>query len=100
MRLVYTHRLMDYIISTISDIDSMIDSLVKPYENVVHLLRTTPVVDCNSTITIISEVSTNMTPFSYFKPVYCTSLSPGNSESGDKKNPIYTCRCLPQACIV
>ena len=46
MRLVHAH--MDYITSTISDIDSMIDSLVEPYENAVQLLCTIPGIDRSS----------------------------------------------------
>ena len=52
MRLVHAH--MDYITSTLADIDSMIDSLVEPYENAVQLLCTIPGVDRSSAITIIS----------------------------------------------
>ena len=38
MRLVRTH--LDYITSTINDIDTMLDSLIAPYENAVQLLCT------------------------------------------------------------
>lgn len=51
LRLVHAH--MDYITSMISDIDFLIDSLVKPYENAVQLLCTLPGVNCNNAITII-----------------------------------------------
>ena len=46
MRLVRAH--MDYITSAINDIDTMLDSLVAPYENAVQLLCTIPGVDRNS----------------------------------------------------
>ena len=87
MRLVHAH--MDYITSTISDIDSMIDSLVKPYDNAVELLCTIPGVDRNSAITIISEISTDMTQFSNSKRLCCwAGLTPGNNESAGKKKSV------------
>ena len=45
----------------------MINSLVEPYNNPVKLLRTISGVDHNSTITIISEIGTDMTQFSNFQ---------------------------------
>ena len=87
MRLVHAH--MDYITSTISDIDSMIDSLVKPYENAVQLLCTIPGVDRSSAITIISEIGTDMTQFSNSKRLCCwAGLTPGNNESAGKKKSV------------
>ena len=87
MRLVHAH--MYYITSTISDIDSMIDSLVEPYENAVQLLCTIPGVDRNSAITIISEIGTDMTQFSNSKRLCCwAGLTPGNNESAGKKKSV------------
>ena len=87
MRLVHAH--MDYITSTISDIDSMIDSLVEPYENAVQLLCTIPGVDRNSAITIISEIGTDMSQFSNSKRLCCwAGLTPGNNESAGKKKSV------------
>lgn len=87
MRLVHAH--MDYITSTISDIDSMIDSLVEPYENAVQLLCTIPGVDRNSAITIISEIGTDMTQFSNSKRLCCwAGLTPSNNESAGKKKSV------------
>ena len=87
MRLVHAH--MDYITSTISDIDSMIDSLVEPYENAVQLLCTIPGIDRSSAITIISEIGTDMTQFSYSKRLCCwAGLTPGNHESAGKKKSV------------
>ena len=87
MRLIHAH--MDYITSTISDIDSMIDSLVEPYENAVQLLCTIPGVDRNSAITIISEIGTDMTQFSNPKRLCCwAGLTPGNNESAGKKKSV------------
>ena len=87
IRLVHAH--MDYITSTISDIDSMIDSLVEPYENAVQLLCTIPGVDRSSAIIIISEIGTDMTQFSNSKRLCCwAGLTPGNNESAGKKKSV------------
>ena len=87
MRLVHAH--MDYITSTLTDIDSMINSLVEPYENAVQLLCTIPGVDCSSAITILSEIGTDMTQFSNSKRLCCwAGLTPGNNESAGKKKSV------------
>ena len=87
MRLVRAH--LDYITSTINDIDTMLDSLVAPYENAVQLLCTIPGVDRNSAITVISEIGTDMTPFSNSKRLCCwAGLTPGNNESAGKKKSV------------
>lgn len=87
MRLVHAH--IDYITSTIADIDSMINSLVEPYENAVQLLCTIPGVDRSSAITIISEIGTDMTQFSNSKRLCCwAGLTPGNNESAGKKKSV------------
>ena len=87
MRLVHAH--MDYITSTLTDIDSMIHSLVEPYENAVQLLCTIPGVDRNSAITILSEIGTDMTQFSNSKRLCCwAGLTPGNNESAGKKKSV------------
>ena len=87
MRLVHAH--MDYITSTISDIDSMIDSLVEPYENAVQLLCTIPGLDRTSAVTVISEIGVDMTQFSSSKRLCCwAGLTPGNNESAGKKKSV------------
>ena len=87
MRLVRAH--MDDITSTRNDIDTMLDSLITPYENAVQLLCTIPGVDRNSAITVISEIGTDMTPFSNSKRLYCwAGLTPCNNESSGKKRAI------------
>ena len=84
MRLVRAH--LDYITSTINDIDTMLDSLVAPYENAVQLLCTIPGVDRNSAVTVISEIGTDMTPFSNSKRLCCwAGLTPGNNEDVYKR---------------
>lgn len=87
MRLVHAH--MDYITSTIADIDSMINSLVEPYNNAIKMLCTIPGVDRNSAVTIISEIGTDMTQFSNSKRLCCwAGLTPGNNESAGKKKSV------------
>lgn len=87
MRLVRAH--LDYITSTINDIDTMLDSLIVPYENAVQLLCTIPGVDRNSAVTVISEIGTNMAPFSNSKRLCCwAGLTPGNNESAGKKKSV------------
>ena len=84
MCLIRAH--LDYITSTINDIDTMLNSLIAPYENAVQLLCTIPGVDRNSAITVISEIGTDMTPFSNSKRLCCwAGLTPGNNESAGKK---------------
>ena len=87
MHLIRAH--LDYITSTINDIDTMLDSLISPYENAVQLLCTIPGVDRNSAITVISEIGTDMTPFSNSKRLCCwAGLTPGNNESAGKKKSV------------
>lgn len=87
MRIVYAH--MDYITSAIADIDSIIDSLVEPYDNAVKLLCTVPGINRNSAITIISEIGTDMSQFSSSKRLCCwAGLTPGNNESAGKKKSV------------
>jgi transposase len=87
MRLIRAH--MDYIISTINDIDTMIESLIATHENAVQLLCTIPGIDRNSAITIISEISTDMSQFSSSKRLCCwAGLTPSNNESAGKKKSV------------
>lgn len=87
MHLVRAH--LDYIISTINDIDTMLDSLIAPYENAIQLLCTISGVDRNSAITVISEIGTDMTPFSNSKRLCCwAGLTPGSNESVGKKKSV------------
>ena len=59
------------------------------YENAVQLLRTIPGVDRNSAITIISEIGTDMAPFSNSKRLCCwAGLTPSSNESAGKKKSV------------
>ena len=80
---------MDYITSTINDIDTKLDSLIAPYENAVQLLCTIPGVKRSSAITIVSEIGTDMSQFSSSKRLCCwAGLTPGNNESAGKKKSV------------
>lgn len=87
MRLVHAH--MDYITSTISDLDAVINLMVEPYEDTIQLLCTIPGVNRKNAITIISEIGTDMTQFSNSKRLCCwAGLTPGNNESAGKKKSV------------
>lgn len=91
MRLIRTH--LDYITSTIDDLDTMVDSLIAPYEDAVKLLCTVPGIKRTSAITIISEIGTDMSQFSSSKRLCCwAGLTPGNNESAGKKKSVRTSR--------
>ena len=91
MRLVRAH--LDYITSMINDIDTMLDSLILPYENAVQLLCTIPGVDGNSAITVISKIGTDMTLFSNSKLLCCwAGFTPCSNESAGKKKSIWITR--------
>jgi len=91
MRLVRAH--MDYITSAINDIDTMLDSLVEPYENAINLLCTIPGIKRDSAITIISEIGTDMAQFSSSKRLCCwAGLAPGSNESAGKKKSVRIAR--------
>jgi len=87
MRLVRAH--MDYITSTLNDIDIVVDSLVEPYENAINLLCSIPGVKRDTAITIISEIGTDMAQFSSSKRL-CSwaGLTPGSNESAGKKKSV------------
>ncbi len=102
-RLRLVHAYMDYITSTINDIDSVIDSLVEPYENAVQLLCTIPGNDRRKAITVISEIGTDMAQFSNLKCLCCCAgLTPGNNEPAGKKKSVRITRagvCLKPASV-
>ena len=63
--------------------------MIAPYENAVQLLCTIPGVDRNSAITVISEIGTDMTPFSNSKRLCCWGgLTPGSNKSAGKKKSV------------
>lgn len=87
MLMVRSH--LDFVQQSIHSLDSKLDELIAPYENVVSLLCTIPGVDRSSAITIISEIGTDMTQFNSSKRLCCwAGLTPGNNESAGKKKSV------------
>ena len=85
MRIVRSH--LDYITNAISQVDSSIDTMVEKHEGLISLLCTIPGVDRNYAITIISEIGTDISQFSFSKRLCCwAGLTPDNNESADKKS--------------
>lgn len=79
MHIVRAH--LDYLESSIADIDR-VDSMVRKQESAIW-------VNCNSVITILSEIGIDMTQFGSSKrPYYWSGLTPSNNESADKKKSV------------
>jgi len=87
MLMVRSH--MEFVVNSLVTLDSMLDELVKPYEDFIALFCTIPGVDRQSAITIISEIGTDISQFSTSKRL-CrwAGLTPGNNESAGKKKSV------------
>lgn len=80
---------LHYIDVLISRVDACIDVMVQKYEGYITLLCTIPGIDRNSSITIISEIGTDMAQFGSSKRLCCwAGLTPGNNESAGKKKSV------------
>ncbi|KLU61143.1 transposase IS116/IS110/IS902 family protein [Peptococcaceae bacterium CEB3] len=80
---------LEFVENSINHLDTMLNTLVAPYENAIQLLCTIPGVDRTSAITIISEIGTDMTHFTSSKRLCCwAGLTPGNNESAGKKKSV------------
>ena len=87
MLLVKAH--LEYVEKSIALLDARLDELVAPYENHIALLCTIPGVDRKSAVTIISEIGSDVNPFSNSKRFCCwAGLTPGNNESAGKKKSV------------
>ena len=87
IKIIRSH--LDFITNTISQVNSVIDSIITPYENLISLLSTIPGVDRNSAITIISEIGNDMSQFGSSKRLCCwAGLTPSNNESAGKKKSV------------
>ena len=63
--------------------------MIEKYDGAISLLCTIPGIDRSSAITVISEIGTDMTPFSNSKRLCCwAGLTPGNNESAGKKKSV------------
>ena len=80
---------IDYLTNQINNLRELVDNLVAPYENYINLLMIIPGVDRNSAITIISEISNDMSQFSsHYRLVSWAGLAPGCNESAGKKKSV------------
>lgn len=80
---------IDYLIKQLSSLDNIIDTLVAPYESYIDLLCTIPGFDRNSAISVLSEISNDITQFkSHYRLASWAGLAPGCNESAGKKKSV------------
>ena len=80
---------MNYLEDALAKLDEQIDEIMKPYDSAITLLSTIPGVERKAAITIISEISTDMSHFKSSKQLCCwAGLTPGNNESAGKKKSV------------
>lgn len=78
---------IDYLNNQIIKLNDIIDSLVKPYESYIDLLCTVPSIDRNSAISILSEISSDMSQFkSHYRLTSWTGLAPAVTNLPVRKN--------------
>ena len=80
---------IDYLINQINNLNDIIDTLIVPYEPYINLLCTVPGIDRNSAISILSEISNDVSQFkSHYRLTSWAGLSPGCNESAGKKKSV------------
>ena len=80
---------IDYLTNQINNLRDIVDNLVSPYEDYISLLMTIPGIDRYSAITILSEISTDMSQFSnHYRLAAWAGLAPGCNESAGKKKSV------------
>lgn len=80
---------IDYLNKSIEKLNSIINSLIKPYEDLISLLCTIPGIERNSAIVILSEIGTDMSQFKNpDKLAAWAGLAPGCNESAGKKKSV------------
>lgn len=80
---------IDYLTNQINTLRDIVDDLIKPYEEYIHLLMTIPGIDRNSAIIIISEIGVDMSQFSnHYRLSAWAGLAPGCNESAGKKKSV------------
>ena len=85
-RLVIVRSHLDFINNTIQTLDASIDELVKPYESHIAILRTSPGIERQTAVTIISEVGTDVSDFDSARRLCAwAGLAPSNNRSAGKK---------------
>jgi transposase len=87
MKIVRSH--LEYLEKSIAQLDTTINTMVAEQEGLISLMCTIPGVDRNATITVISEIGTDMAQFDPSKRLCCwAGLTPGNNESAGKKKSV------------
>ena len=80
---------IDYLTNQINILRDIVDELIKLYEDYINLLMTIPGLDCNSAITILSEIGTDMSQFkNHYHLALWAVLAPGCNESAGKKKSV------------
>jgi len=80
---------IDYLTNQINYLRDIVDTLVSPYEDYITLLMTIPGIDRYSAITILSEISNDMSQFSnHYRLSAWAGLAPGCNESAGKKKSV------------
>jgi len=88
-RIRFVRKHLDFVDQLITDLDQTIAGMVQPFESAIALLCIIPGVDRNLAITIISEIGTDMSQFSFSKRLCCwAGLTPGNNQSAGKKKSV------------
>ncbi|MGM9858623.1 MAG: IS110 family transposase [Bacilli bacterium] len=89
LRIKFVKEHIDYLNNQIDKLDKIIDSLVAPYESYIDLLCTIPGIDRKSAISILSEISNDMSQFnSHYRLTSWAGLAPGCNESAGKKKSV------------
>lgn len=80
---------IDYLNNQINSLRDIINNLIHPYENYINLLMSIPGIDRYSAISILSEISTDMSQFSnHYRLSSWAGLAPGCNESAGKKKSV------------
>ena len=89
LRINFIKEHIDYLTNQINSLRDIIDNLVLPYESYITLLMTIPGIDRYSAITILSEISNDMSQFSnHYRLSAWAGLAPGCNESAGKKKSV------------
>ena len=80
---------IDYLNNQIEKLDMIIDTLIEPYEFYIDLLCTIPGFNRNSAISVLSEISNDVSQFkSHYRLTSWAGLTPGCNESAGKKKAV------------
>ena len=80
---------IDYLTNQINSLRDIVDNLITPYEDYITLLMNIPGIDRYSAITILSEISNDMSQFSnHYRLSAWAGLAPGCNESAGKKKSV------------